>query len=83
MHNAIDIAARNFNSLTEFAAEIGVSVQVVVNWRTRGVPIDHCAAVEKASKGAVRRWDLRPNDWQRIWPELVKVKARRDAMQAA
>lgn len=82
MDNAIDIAARNFNSLTEFAAELGVSIQSVVNWRSRGVPLDQCAAVEKASKGAVRRWDLRPNDWQRIWPELVKVKARHDAIRA-
>lgn len=24
-----------------------------------------CAAV------AVRRWDLRPDDWHRIWPELI------------
>jgi hypothetical protein len=21
--------------------------------------------------GAVRRWDLRPDDWHRIWPELI------------
>lgn len=27
--------------------------------------------VEKMSHGAVRRWDLRPDDWHRIWPELI------------
>lgn len=26
---------------------------------------------EECSPGAVRRWDLRPDDWHRIWPELV------------
>jgi DNA-binding transcriptional regulator YdaS (Cro superfamily) len=29
------------------------------------------AALERASAGAVRRWDLRPADWHDIWPELV------------
>lgn len=30
-----------------------------------------CVAVEQNSGCAVRRWDLRPDDWWRIWPELV------------
>lgn len=28
-------------------------------------------SVEEASAGALRRWQLRRNDWHRIWPELV------------
>lgn len=28
-------------------------------------------ALERETGGAVRRWDLRPHDWNRIWPELV------------
>lgn len=28
-------------------------------------------AIELETSGAVRRWDLRPNDWHRIWPELI------------
>lgn len=31
----------------------------------------HSVAIEKATDGAVRRWDLRPDDWHRIWPELI------------
>ena len=27
--------------------------------------------IEAATAGAVRRWDLRPDDWHRIWPELI------------
>jgi len=27
--------------------------------------------LEAATDGAVRRWDLRPDDWHRIWPELI------------
>lgn len=41
-------------------------------WRSRAsVPAVHCAAIEAATGGAVRRWDLRPDDWDRIWPELI------------
>jgi len=27
--------------------------------------------IERVSAGAVRRWDMRPDDWHRIWPELI------------
>jgi DNA-binding transcriptional regulator YdaS (Cro superfamily) len=30
-----------------------------------------CVAIEQATDRAVRRWDLRPEDWHRIWPELI------------
>lgn len=30
-----------------------------------------CVLVEKHSGGAIRRWDLRPDDWPHIWPELI------------
>lgn len=32
---------------------------------------ENCVLIERATQGAVRRWDLRPNDWHRIWPELI------------
>lgn len=51
---------------------LGISAQAISNWNSRGVPIEHCTAIEKATKGAVTRKDLRPNDWQAIWPELAK-----------
>lgn len=35
------------------------------------VPIERCVDIERATAGAVRRWDLRPDDWHRIWPELI------------
>lgn len=31
----------------------------------------NCVLVEQRSDSAVRRWDLRPDDWHRIWPELI------------
>ena len=35
-------------------------------------PAERCAAIERATKFAVMRWDLRPHDWWRVWPELIK-----------
>ncbi len=32
---------------------------------------EYCVAIEQATGGQVSRRDLRPEDWHRIWPELV------------
>lgn len=37
----------------------------------RYLPPQHCVTIERETFQAVRRWDLRPDDWHRIWPELV------------
>jgi DNA-binding transcriptional regulator YdaS (Cro superfamily) len=36
------------------------------------VPMEHGAAIELFTDGAIKRQDLFPNDWQRIWPELAE-----------
>lgn len=38
-----------------------------------------CTALERESAGAVTRRDLRPDDWQLIWPELAQPEAEREA----
>ncbi|OZI59921.1 transcriptional regulator [Bordetella genomosp. 11] len=55
------------------AHAVGVSPALVYQWRTgrRPVPIEHCAAIELATDGKVSRRDLRPEDFERIWPELA------------
>jgi len=56
-------------------ASIGVSQQAITNWKSRGVvPVEHCAAIELATDRAVRRWELRPDDWHLIWPELIAAE---------
>lgn len=32
-----------------------------------------CVSIDRETDGAVRRWDLRPEDWHLIWPELIGV----------
>lgn len=62
-------------SLTAIAQTLDVSVQRLSNWLSRNaVPLEYCARLEKAADGAVMRWDMRPDDWHLIWPELRKHK---------
>lgn len=72
--NQLDDAIKSSGGPAKVADAIGVSVQRLCNWTDRGVPVEMCAAVERATAGSVRRWDLRPDDWWAIWPELVGAK---------
>jgi DNA-binding transcriptional regulator YdaS (Cro superfamily) len=36
----------------------------------KSIPIEHMAAIEAFTGGAVTRQDMYPSGWQRIWPEL-------------
>lgn len=69
----LDRALECVGGPTKLASLLGIGQSVVSNWRARGgdVPVAHCAAVEAVTSGAVRRWHLRPEDWHRIWPELI------------
>jgi len=55
------------------ALRVGVHPVMVSQWASgvKPVPAERCAAVEAACDGQVTRRDLRPDDWHRIWPELV------------
>lgn len=59
-------------SPSALAAAIGDGVlrQHVEYWlKTGRVPAERCAGVERAS--GIPRWELRPDDWWKVWPELV------------
>lgn len=69
INRAIDIAG----GLSKFAKQIGVSTSYAWQMKNgiRPVPILGCVAIERATNGQVTRKDLRPHDWQDIWPELA------------
>lgn len=68
----LDRAIAHAQGVGRLARRLGIGQTTVSQWRARGrVPAGHCAAIEQATDGAVSRWDLRPDDWHRIWPELV------------
>lgn len=72
---ALQQAVDRLGGQAALAAAVGVKQQHVWNWLSRkSVPTDHCAAIEAATSRAVMRWDLRPDDWHRIWPELIGIE---------
>ena len=54
------------------ADELGIPRILISQWslNQRPVPLERCVAIERATAGKVTRRDLRPDDWQDIWPEL-------------
>lgn len=54
---------------------LGVSGSLVTQWASgaKRVALERCPQIEQATDLQVRRWDLRPDDWHLIWPELVGV----------
>ena len=71
--SGIGLAIQTMGGLTALARSIGVSAPTVHEWKTlkRPVPVGRCIAIEHATNGVVTRRDLRPDDWQNIWPELA------------
>lgn len=59
--SALERAIERAGGLSALASAIGVTPQVVVNWRKRGVPPERCAEIERATEGTVTRADLRPD----------------------
>ncbi|WP_284402317.1 YdaS family helix-turn-helix protein [Acidovorax sp. SUPP2825] len=54
------------------ARGLGVKPVVISRWGSgsKPVPIERCIAIERLTGGLVGRKDLRPNDWQDVWPDL-------------
>lgn len=57
----------------EIAGKVGVAEQYLYQVFTgRKTPsAELCVAIEQATNGKVTRKELRPDDWQAIWPELT------------
>lgn len=60
------------------ASVLNVAPQQVYQWASgsRGVPLERCVEIENATGGEVTRKDLRPDDWEKMWPELVEPPRR-------
>ena len=64
------------------AACLGVTPQVISNWKSREVPAEYCPAIEAATNGLVRCEDLRPDvQWSVLRGNTAP--ALMDAAQAA
>ncbi|KVE34309.1 transcriptional regulator [Burkholderia sp. TSV86] len=69
--NGMAVAAR-----ANFCARIGASE----GYLRKAISVGHnlgaglCVRIERESSHEVTRRDLRPDDWQDIWPELTEQK---------
>ena len=75
MKHPIEKAADIAGSEKALADHLGVTKAAVWQWKQPGrrTPIEHCAAIEQICGHAVTRRELRPDDWQAIWPELAQA----------
>jgi len=71
--NPVQTAVEILGSQAALAARLNVKQPTISEWSRgdRPVPLERCVEIETATNGGVRRWHLRPNDWHRIWPELI------------
>lgn len=63
-------------TVSQLREKIGVKSDIQIRqWRHgyagRRPSPEYATAIEQATVGRVMRWDLRPEDWHRIWPELI------------
>ncbi len=65
--SALDRACDTLGSQEALAAALGIKSPSISGWRSAGtVPQDRCAAIERATGGAVRCEELRPDiPWTR------------------
>jgi len=75
MNNAIKKACEIVGGQSCLASALCVTTPTVNQWVSghRPVPIIQCVAIERVTGGAVTRRELRPGDWQKIWPELKEA----------
>lgn len=75
--DALTKAITLLGSQTALAKSLGGSAQTVNNWIKRGsVPAEHCPAIERATGGAVRCEDLRPDiDWAVLRKPIEQASA--------
>jgi DNA-binding transcriptional regulator YdaS (Cro superfamily) len=68
-----DYLAEARGRTTELARAVGMHQAYLSQIATGKRPVNPAsvAAFVEATGGRVRHWDLRPNDWHLIWPDLV------------
>lgn len=59
------------------ATRLNIKPPQVAGWISgdKPVPVRHMAAIEVFTGAQVTRQEMRPDDWQDIWPELVSADA--------
>lgn len=62
MHEtALDRAIAHLGSQQALADALGIKSPSISEWHQRRVPVERCIAIERATNGAVTRYELRPD----------------------
>lgn len=71
------LATLERGGVSKLADEIGVSASFLSQMASGSSSINpaRCVLIEVATKHAVTRRELRPNDWASIWPELASASS--------
>lgn len=63
---------------TQLARRLRISGAAVSEMRKNGIPaarkVELGADIERLTAHRLPRWKLRPQDWHRIWPELIGIE---------
>lgn len=51
--------------------EVSIGSLRNIAYEDRGAGPALCVLIERFTSGVVSRWDLRPDDWWKNWPELI------------
>lgn len=78
------LASLERGGASRIAELLGISISYLSQLSTGAAAISpaRCVAIEFATGGEVTRKDLRPDDWQSIWPELASAEAAVPAQAA-
>jgi DNA-binding transcriptional regulator YdaS (Cro superfamily) len=82
----LDTFLKKPGSAASLAKCLGVPAPLLSQWRTgaRPVPADRCPEIEKATSGAVRCEDLRPDvDWKYLRGTACACETTREAVEPA
>lgn len=74
------LSSRSGAERDQFAVRCGTTRGHLQNimYGIRPCATDLAVCIERESANEVRRWDLRPDDWFRHWPELVAIPGAPD-----
>lgn len=69
----MSMSAADRKSLAE---EFGLDDQYLYQCLTgrKAMKPEEAVRIERESSQRLRRWDVRPKDWHRIWPELINME---------
>ena len=75
MHLSDYLGSQERGRAKQLAEAMGVSKSYLSQMATGKVAVSpaRCIEIEIATNKLVTRADMRPDDWQKIWPEFVPV----------